>query len=71
MTSHSVSSYDNVFAKPRLSGSLVARLIAILFEWRRRTKSRRELAMLSDLDLRDIGYPAQVAAEKAKPFWRA
>ena len=32
---------------------------------------RRELAYLSDIELRDIGYPDRVEAEKAKPFWRA
>jgi uncharacterized protein YjiS (DUF1127 family) len=76
MTTHSVSSREgslceNVFAKPKLAVSLRQRLIETLGEWRRRIESRRELAVLSDLDLKDIGYPAQAAAEKAKPFWRA
>ena len=33
--------------------------------------SRQELALLSELELRDIGYPDRLEAEKAKPFWRA
>lgn len=33
--------------------------------------ARRELATLSGLELRDIGYPPELDAEKAKPFWRA
>lgn len=71
MTTQSVSSRENVFAKPRLAISLRGRLIEMLSEWRRRIKSRRELATLSYSDLKDIGYPAYAEAEKAKPFWRA
>jgi uncharacterized protein YjiS (DUF1127 family) len=41
-----------------------------LREWRRRIRERRELHGLSEIELRDIGYPAATAAEKAKPFWR-
>jgi uncharacterized protein YjiS (DUF1127 family) len=43
----------------------------MVMEWRRRMQSRRELATLSEIELRDIGYPARAEAEKAKPFWRA
>jgi uncharacterized protein YjiS (DUF1127 family) len=42
----------------------------IFLEWRRRARSRRELASLSYPDIKDIGYPADIAAEKNKPFWR-
>jgi uncharacterized protein YjiS (DUF1127 family) len=42
-----------------------------LREWRRRIRSRRELAAMSQLDLKDLGYPADVEAEMHKPFWRS
>jgi uncharacterized protein YjiS (DUF1127 family) len=71
MTTHSVSSHDNVFFRPRHELSLRRRFIETFLEWQRRLKSRRELAYLSDIELRDIGYPDRVEAEKAKPFWRA
>jgi uncharacterized protein YjiS (DUF1127 family) len=45
-------------------------LFEIILEWKRRARSRRELARLSYLDIKDIGYPATVEAEKTKPFWR-
>jgi len=76
MTTHSVSSLgsgssrDSVFGKPKLA-ALCERFTETLSEWRRRSISRRELAALSDLELKDIGYPANTEAEKAKPFWRA
>ncbi len=71
MTTHSVSSRENVFVAPEQIGSLRRRIIDTLCEWRRRMRSRRELALLSALELKDIGYPARVEAEKAKAFWRA
>jgi uncharacterized protein YjiS (DUF1127 family) len=43
----------------------------IITEWRRRVRIRNELIMLSDSDLRDIGWTrAEVEAEGRKPFWR-
>ncbi len=71
MTTQSVSSHDNVFFRPRHESSLRRRFVETLLEWQRRIKSRHELAGLSDIELRDIGYPDRVEAEKAKPFWRA
>jgi uncharacterized protein YjiS (DUF1127 family) len=71
MTTQSVSSHDNVFFRPRHEPSLRRRFIETILEWQRRIKSRHELTGLSDIELRDIGYPDRVEAEKAKPFWRA
>lgn len=76
MTVHSVSareasSRENVIIKALLAALPLRRLIAILAQWRRRIDTRRELAALSLFDLKDIGYPAQIEAEKAKPFWLA
>jgi uncharacterized protein YjiS (DUF1127 family) len=68
--SQSVTSRENIIVAPH-GGSLGRRLIDTLWEWRRRMSSRRELALLSELELRDIGYPDRLEAEKAKPFWRA
>jgi uncharacterized protein YjiS (DUF1127 family) len=55
---------------PRAHAVLIAarRIIA---EWRRRVRTRNELTMLADSDLRDIGWTrAEVKAEGRKPFWR-
>jgi uncharacterized protein YjiS (DUF1127 family) len=70
MTTQTLSSSENVFAT-RQSFSMFNRIAAMICEWRRRATSRRELAFLTNLDLKDIGYPASAAAEKIKPFWRA
>ncbi len=54
------------------SHHLFAKLLAVLKEWRRRARSRQELAALCDRCLRDIGatrYDADL--EVRKPFWRA
>jgi uncharacterized protein YjiS (DUF1127 family) len=49
----------------------VARLLAALADWRRRLRSRAELLRFCDRQLRDIGVTrADVARERAKPFWR-
>jgi uncharacterized protein YjiS (DUF1127 family) len=45
-------------------------VLATLRQWRQRSRSRCELAQLSAVELRDIGYPAEAKAEIAKPFWR-
>ncbi len=71
VTTQSVSSRENIFIKPQRIGALRDRLIETLWEWRRRVSSRHELARLTDLELKDIGYPARAEAEKVKPFWRA
>ncbi len=71
LSSHDVSPHENVFAGSRLGRLLGPRIFETVLEWRRRLQSRRELAVLSEIDLRDIGYPARAEAEKVKPFWRA
>ena len=44
----------------------------LIATWRRRARERRDLARLDDHLLRDIGIErSDVAAERAKPFWRA
>ena len=70
-TPHSAVFRDNVLIEPRHVGSSWRRLIDTLREWRRRAGSRRELAMLSELDRKDLGFRDRIDAEIAKPFWRA
>lgn len=70
MTTDRVSSSHQVFAQERFSPLLQKRVIGAVTVWLYRVRSRRELAALSSLELRDIGYPAGVEAEKSKPFWR-
>ena len=44
---------------------------AVIAEWRRRARSRRELAVLGDRCLRDMGATRyDVDREVRKPFWR-
>ena len=48
------------------------RLIALIGTWRRRLRDRRELALMSDRSLRDLGLTRSDALhEIRKPFWRA
>jgi uncharacterized protein YjiS (DUF1127 family) len=50
--------------------AIAARLRAIVLEWQRRTRGRRELARLTHRELRDLGYSTcDVSAETRKPFW--
>jgi uncharacterized protein YjiS (DUF1127 family) len=56
-------------ASPR---RLFAELVGLIREWRRRARSRRELAALCDKCLRDIGATRYDADREArKPFWQA
>ncbi len=57
---------------PRTSARrLLAECRAVIEEWRRRARSRRELAVLCDRCLRDFGVTRYDAAREAsKPFWR-
>ena len=47
------------------------RLVETTREWLRRIASRRELAALTALEVKDLGYPAGIEAEKCKPFWES
>jgi uncharacterized protein YjiS (DUF1127 family) len=56
-------------APARVRAALVGAL-GLVREWRRRARSRTELAALDDRTLRDIGLSrADVWAELDKPFW--
>jgi uncharacterized protein YjiS (DUF1127 family) len=43
----------------------------IIGEWRRRSRSRRELAMLASAERHDLAYRFDVTAEMHKRFWQA
>ena len=47
-------------------------LAGLVRTWSDRTRSRREMAVLDDRQLKDIGLSSlQARAEAAKPFWKA
>jgi uncharacterized protein YjiS (DUF1127 family) len=60
-------------SSPRASlRRLFAEWRIVIEEWRRRARSRHELAVLCDRCLRDIGVTRYDAnREVRKPFWRA
>jgi uncharacterized protein YjiS (DUF1127 family) len=70
MTIQSVLYREKAFAQAETRQPPWIGIFEIILEWQRRARSRRELARLSHLDVKDIGYPADVEAEKTKPFWR-
>lgn len=43
----------------------------IVGEWRRRSQSRRELALLGRAERRELDHRYNVSAEAAKWFWQA
>jgi uncharacterized protein YjiS (DUF1127 family) len=66
-----LSSSRSIFVGAKRGRWFLRRMFDTILEWRWRVNSRRELAALSALDLKDIGHPPQAEAEKAKPFWQA
>jgi len=58
-------------AKARGLGVFAVRLIEVMLEWQGRRRQRRQLAMMDEYMLRDIGLStADVEREIHKPFWR-
>jgi uncharacterized protein YjiS (DUF1127 family) len=52
--------------------SAVESMLALVRVWRERRRIRRQLAAMSERELRDIGmYWSDIASETGKPFWRA
>ncbi len=70
MSTQSVLYRENGFPRQKTRQPNSNGFFKVILEWQRRARSRRELAHLSCLDIKDIGYPADVKAEKNKPFWR-
>ena len=51
--------------------SLMARLVDLMLDWNERVRSRRQLAGLTEGELKDIGLTqSDVTIESSKPFWR-
>jgi len=71
MSMQSVLSSKNTFQRAETRQTFWNSLLEVILKWQRQAQSRRELARLSPLDVKDIGYPAGVEAEKHKPFWRS
>jgi len=58
-------------AKPRFAG-LLQSILAMRAVWRRRSRTRRHLALLDGCELADLGLTrAQQRAEAGKWFWQA
>jgi uncharacterized protein YjiS (DUF1127 family) len=59
--------------KPAASAlTIIESLIALARVWRDRQLTRRQLAVMSERELQDIGTcRSEIASEIAKPFWRA
>jgi len=52
--------------------AIVEGLFALARVWRERQRIRRQLAIMSERELQDIGTcRSEIACEIAKPFWRA
>jgi uncharacterized protein YjiS (DUF1127 family) len=71
MTDITYSHRRNTFAaRPKSTFAWLGSAFAVVREWRRRYRSRRELALYSLHERADLGFAAQLDFEIAKPFWR-
>jgi uncharacterized protein YjiS (DUF1127 family) len=71
---------DSAFLGNRINASMTATpnfILALakaafetLREWRRRSRSRKELALYSYHERNDVGCAMEIEVEIAKPFWR-
>lgn len=65
-----LASTARIDARSRRSGGLAA-FVETVLAWQERARQRRQLALMEDRLLRDMGISrAQVAWEAEKPFWR-
>ena len=66
-----MSAYSaNLDSQPNRSH--VRQLIALVGTWRRRLRDRRELALMGERSLRELGLTRYDALQEIrKPFWRA
>jgi uncharacterized protein YjiS (DUF1127 family) len=69
MDSHAPTFARHLVGRSAFRSAIPNRLIGIVREWRRRARSRNELATLSSHYLKDIGYPPSLSVEISKPFW--
>ena len=59
-----------VRATPNTLLLVIKATIGVAREWRRRYRSRCELASYAYYERSDLGFAAELDAEIAKPFWR-
>jgi len=51
---------------------VLGQLSEVLHTWRKRYRTRQELAQWTDRDLHDVGLSkSDIISETEKPFWRA
>lgn len=63
-------SVPGIAVRPEPPAGRLTHLVALLRGWIKRTRDRRELAELSDEQLRDVGLNRlTVKREVEKPFW--
>ena len=54
------------------AAAVIEVMLAFIRVWRERRRTRRQLADMSERELRDIGICwSDIAYETGKPFWRA
>lgn len=71
MTTDQSVSRGTTFTIAEERASLRGRVVDAVREWRRRTRSRRELLTLDERDLRDVRLTrCDAASEASKPFWK-
>lgn len=59
------------FTSQPVSTAWPLRILAALLLWKQRARTRRQLALLDDRQLSDIGIStAERTEEVSKPFWR-
>ena len=72
---HADIRYDRPRPSRKPAGSafaIVEGLFALAHVWRERQRIRRQLAVMSERELQDIGTcRSEIACEIARPFWRA
>jgi uncharacterized protein YjiS (DUF1127 family) len=72
MTTVHFRSVPHVSARKTLSAWRPSQLLTLILIWLRRARSRRELADLNDVQLRDVGLNRDtIKREIEKPFWMA
>jgi len=72
MTTVHFRSVPHVAVRKTLPTWRPSQLLTLLLTWHRRARSRRELAALSDTQLRDVGLNRDIIKREAeKPFWMA
>jgi len=63
---------DEAPADSQINRSYVRRIISLIGPWRLRMRARRELALMSERSLRELGLTRYETLEEIrKPFWRA